>query len=383
MAMSKEKRDFLKKEIAMINKNLKTNVGFASDQMEHLRIKYIKTPSLVVNTMLGGGFPRGRIVELFGESGSGKTTLAIETIAYNMKQDPNFIAAWCETEGSVDDMTLWMYGIDPERLIFWKQEENAEQAMEVLRALIQHKEIDMVVVNSVAGLCPTAEIEKDLVESNVALTARLMSRLMRIITGPTNKNDTLVLFINQLRSTIAANKYAEQSTTTGGAALKYYSTQRIAMRRGSIDEKTSPIKREEGIRVCLRVHKNRVAKGNPYVVGEYHAIYGKGIQSIFELPDLLVEQGILRKAGSWHYWDDENGEPREVAGVLCKFKSRAALIEALEENEELRQALEHILLERIEKGSLQAESVSEEEIEKLQAEDNETDKLALVFDRSN
>ena len=165
--------------------------------------------------MLGGGFPRGRIVELFGESGSGKTTLAIETIAYNMKQDPNFIAAWCETEGSVDDMTLWMYGVDPERLIFWKQEENAEQAMEVLRALIQHKEIDMICVNSVAGLCPTAEIEKDLTESNVALTARLMSRLMRIITGPTNKNDTLVLFINQLRSTIPVSKYAEQSTTTG------------------------------------------------------------------------------------------------------------------------------------------------------------------------
>lgn len=380
MAMSKEKREFLTKKINEINKNLKANVGFASEQMDHLRIKYIKTPSLIVNAMLGGGFPRGRIVELFGEAGSGKTMLAIETIAYNMRQDPDFVAAWCETEGSIDDMTLYLYGIDPERLIFWKQEDNAEQAMEVLRALIQHKEIDMIVINSVAGLCPTAEIEKDLTESNVALTARLMSRLMRIITGPTNKNETLVLFINQLRSTIAANKYAEQSTTTGGAALKYYSTQRIAMRRGSIDEKTSPIKREEGVRICLRVHKNRVAKGNPYVVGEYHAIYGKGIQSIFELPDLLVEEGILRKAGSWHYWDDENGEPKTVAGTLCKFKSRAALIEALEENEELRSMLETILLNRIERGFIQTESVSDEELKQLEKEDKESDELALVFE---
>lgn len=277
-------------------------------------------------------------------------------------------------------MTLWMYGIDPERLIFWKQEENAEQAMEVLRALIQHKEIDMIVVNSVAGLCPTAEVEKDLIESNVALTARLMSRLMRIITGPANKNETLVLFINQLRSTIQSKKYAEQSTTTGGSALKYYSTQRIAMRRGSIDEKTSPIKREEGVRICLRVHKNRVAKGNPYVVGEYHALYGKGIQSLFELPDLLVEQGILRKAGSWHYWDDENGEPKEVNGMLCKFKSRGALIEALESNEELRSTLETLLMQRIERGILQAESVSDDELKVLQEEEQKTDELALVFE---
>lgn len=165
-----------------------------------------------------------------------------------------------------------------------------------------------------------------------------------------------------------------------GAALKYYSTQRIAMRRGSIDEKTSPIKREEGVRICLRVHKNRVAKGNPYVVGEYHALYGKGIQSLFELPDLLVEQGILRKAGSWHYWDDENGEPKEVNGMLCKFKSRGALIEALESNEELRSTLETLLMQRIERGILQAESVSDDELKVLQEEEQKTDELALVFE---
>lgn len=298
---------------------------------------------------------------------------------------PNFVAAWCETEGSVDDMTLMMFGVDPDRLIYWKQEANAEQALEVLRVLVTKQEVDLVVINSVAGLAPTMEVEKDLKDPNVALTARLMSRLMRVITGPANKNDMTVIFINQLRSTIAKNQYAIQETTSGGRALGYYASQRVGLRRASIDEKTSPISKEEGIKVKCRVAKNRLAKKNPYTTCEYHALYGLGIQSIFELPDMLVEEGVIRRAGSWHYWDDENGEPRTVNETVCKFKSRGAFLEALKTNDVLRETFEEMLDGLIETGNIKVNTVSAEEASELERENEELetsfeDVLKLIGD---
>ena len=219
--MDKEKMKRLQASIAQINKRYGANtVMKASDAVAQGKLtkRVIPTPSLELNDALHcGGF--SGIVELYGPNSSGKTSLAIDTIVKCQKEDPNFVAGWLETEGSVTEKMLEDHGIDLDRLIYWRQEDvgNAENALDILRGFVAGGDIDMIVVNSVAGLAPKVETEDDLEKQNIALTARLLSKLFRVVNGFAAKNDVTLVFINQIRDNVGV-MFGDTTTTTGRCA---------------------------------------------------------------------------------------------------------------------------------------------------------------------
>lgn len=375
MAISAEKKKGLSNVLAQMNKRFGAGVvALAKDKEDELKTEFIRTPSHEFNAMLGGGFAKGRIVELYGENSSGKTTMLIETIAKNQKENPDFTAAWFETEGSIDQQTLEMFNVDLERLVFWNQDDvGAEQGLDILRGLVGSGEFDLVVINSVAGLAPKKEIEDDIEKQNVALTARIMSKLMRVLTGSAFKTKTCVAFVNQTRVNVG-QMFGDPTTTTGGKALAFFATTRVHMRRAKVMA-GDPIKEENGLKICCRVIKNRLAKKNPFTTCEYFAIYGEGIDTLTELPAMLEREGIMRKSGSWYYWEDENGNVINFKGLECKFKSKAILVDALRDNPELADQLSKMLDEIITTGKVTQFSLSDEEIgeiKRLEAELNES-----------
>lgn len=202
MAISADKKKNLTAVLNGINKKFgASTVSFVKDK--DLKIEYLQSPSHEFNAMLAGGIGVGRITEFYGENSSGKTSMAIEIIAHNQKANPDFVAGWFETEGSIDEEILASFGIDMDRLVYWDQTEvGAEQGLDILRALIASNEFDLIVCNSVAGLAPKKEIEDDIEKQNVALTARMMSKLMRVITGICFKTKTSMIFINQVRTNV-------------------------------------------------------------------------------------------------------------------------------------------------------------------------------------
>lgn len=336
--MDPEKKKRLQHTVGQINKKFGQNtVMNASEALAQGRLtkRKIKTPSLEINDMLHGGF--AGIAELFGPTGSGKTSLAIETIAHAQKEDPNFVAAWLETEGSVTEEILFNHGVDLERLIFWRQEDvgNAENALDVARGFIVAGDIDMMVVNSVAGLAPKTETEDDLEKQNIALVARLLSKFFRIITGAASKNDITMLFINQVRDNVGV-MFGDPTTTPGGKALGFYASQRIRMNRNKI-QASDPIKDEDGIKVSCITYKNRFAgRFNPYTKCIYYATYANGIDSIVALPQFLLNANIVRQAGAWWYYEDAQGNVITRNGVPCKWRSLSAFIDVLRNDDALR-----------------------------------------------
>lgn len=339
--MDPEKKKRLQQTIGNINKKFgKDTVQTAQEAYSQGKLtkKRVKTPSLEFNDMLHGGF--AGIVELFGSTGSGKTSLAIETIAHNQQNDPDFVAAWLETEGSVTEEILYNHGIDMERLIYWRQEDvgTAESALDIARGFIAAGDVDLMVFNSVAGLAPKTETEDDLEKQNIALTARLLSKFFRVITGQASKNDVTMLFINQVRDNVGV-MFGNPTTTPGGKALGFYASQRIMMNKVKI-QASDPIKEEDGLKVSCITYKNRFAgRHNPYTKCHYYATYANGIDSIIAIPDLLLEANIVRKAGAWWYYEDAQGNPISFNGVPCKWRSQTAFIDALRSDEALRDML--------------------------------------------
>ena len=194
----------VQKAMRNINKRFGEGVvGTLREKEEDLTIGFYKTPSIEFNNMLGGGFPIGKLIELYGANSSGKTSLAIETIAFNQKNNENFIAGWFETEESFDYEYAEMLGIDTDRIVIWDQRDTgAEQGLDILRGLITDGSFNMIVINSVAGLTPKKELEDDIGKANIALQARMMSKLMRVITGSAAKNKCSIIFVNQLRTNV-------------------------------------------------------------------------------------------------------------------------------------------------------------------------------------
>ena len=294
--------------------------------------KVLSTPSLELNDALHcGGF--SGIVELFGPNSSGKTSLAIDTIVKNQKDDPNFVVAWLETEGSVTEQILKDHGIDLERVLYWRQEDagNAESALDIARAFITSGDVDAMIVNSIAGLCPKVENEDDLEKQNIALTARLLSKFFRVATGVASKNDVTMIFINQVRDNVG-QMFGDPATTTGGKALAFYASQRIRMNQKKIMA-GDPIKEEEGVKIGCIVKKNRFAgKNNPFTKCDYYATFENGIDSVIPLPTLLLANGIMRNAGAWWYYEDAQGQLITIDGIPGKFKSKNAFLDVLRTN---------------------------------------------------
>lgn len=285
-------------------------------------VAVIQTGSVMLDMALGvGGYPKGRVVEIFGPESSGKTTLAMHAIAEAQKEGG--IAAFIDAEHAFDSTYAQKLGIDIKNLLI-SQPDHGEQALEIAESLIRSGAIDIIVIDSVAALTPKSEIEGDMGESKMGLQARLMSQALRKLTGSISKTKTVCIFINQLRDKIGV-VYGNPETTTGGNALKFYASVRIDIR------KAATIKDGEeqlGNRVKVKVVKNKVAP--PFRKAEFDIMFGEGISRIGEIVDLGVDYGVVKKAGSWFsYGDRKLAQGRDaVKDLFVREPELAAEIEA-------------------------------------------------------
>jgi len=266
--------------------------------------------ALSIDLALGGGFPKGRIIEIYGPESSGKTTLTLHAIAEIQKQGGT--AAFIDAEHALDPQYAKRLGVDTENL-FVSQPDNGEQALEICETLVRSNAVDLVVVDSVAALVPQAEIEGDMGDSHMGLQARLMSQALRKLTGIINKSKCTVIFINQIRMKIGV-MFGNPETTTGGNALKFYASVRVDIRRiGQIKEGENII----GNRTKVKVVKNKIAP--PFRTAEFDIMYNEGISKTGDAVDLGVQYGIVGKAGAWFDYNDAKiGQGREAAKQYLK-----------------------------------------------------------------
>ncbi len=291
-------------------------------------IPVISTGSISLDWALGvGGFPRGRVIEIFGPESSGKTTLALQTIAQAQKLGG--VAAFVDAEHALDAKYAQKLGVDLENLLV-SQPDNGEQALEITEVLIRSNGVDVVVVDSVAALVPRAEIEGEMGDAQMGLQARLMSQALRKLTGVVAKSKTSLIFINQLREKIGV-MFGNPETTTGGRALKFYSSVRVDIRRiGAIKDGDQVT----GGRTRVKVVKNKVAP--PFREAEFDVMYGEGISREGDLLDQGVEHNLVEKSGTWFSYKGERlGQGRENAKTF--LKQNPAMASALEVS--LRQAM--------------------------------------------
>ncbi|WP_050602517.1 recombinase RecA [Ruegeria sp. 6PALISEP08] len=281
-------------------------------------IEASSTGSLGLDIALGiGGLPMGRIVEIYGPESSGKTTLTLHCIAEQQKRGG--VCAFVDAEHALDPQYARKLGVDLDELLI-SQPDTGEQALEITDTLVRSGAVNMVVVDSVAALTPKSELEGDMGDSSVGVQARLMSQAMRKLTGSISRSNCMVIFINQIRMKIGV-MFGSPETTTGGNALKFYSSVRLDIRRiGAIKDRDEVV----GNQTRVKVVKNKVAP--PFKQVEFDIMYGEGISKMGELLDLGVKAGVVEKSGSWFSYGDERiGQGRENAKQYLRDNSRIAL----------------------------------------------------------
>lgn len=294
-------------------------------------IEVIPTGSIGLNAALGvGGYPRGRIIEIYGPESSGKTTLAIHAIAEAQKMGG--IAAFIDAEHAFDRFYASKLGVDVDNLLI-SQPDNGEQALEIADQLIRSSAIDIIIIDSVAALTPKAEIEGDMGDNKVGLQARLMSQALRKLTGTVSKTRTICIFINQLREKIGV-MFGTPETTTGGNALKFYASVRIDIRGGQTIKNGDEV---IGRQTKVKVVKNKVAP--PFRRAEFDIMFGEGISHSGEIVDLGVELGIIKKSGSWFSYNDTK-----------LAQGRDAAKQTIQDNPELAEELEALIFEQLKKA---------------------------------
>jgi len=309
-AMAKIEKDFGKGSIMKLG----------DEKIENVDV--IPTGSLGLDAALGvGGYPKGRIIEIYGPESSGKTTLAIHAIAQAQKNGG--IAAFIDAEHAFDRFYAAKLGVDVDNLLI-SQPDNGEQALEIADQLIRSSAIDIIVIDSVAALTPKSEIEGDMGDNKVGLQARLMSQALRKLTATISKTNTTCIFINQLREKIGI-MFGNPETTTGGNALKFYASVRLDIRKvTTLKDGDTPV----GNQVRVKVVKNKVAP--PFRKAEFEITFGEGISHIGEIVDLGVELDIIKKSGSWFsYGDTKIGQGRDAVKKL--LRDNPELCEELEE----------------------------------------------------
>ena len=297
-----------------------------------MRVETISTGALTLDLALGGGLPKGRVIEIYGPESSGKTTVALHALAEVQRNGG--IAAFVDAEHALDPTYAAALGVDIENLLV-SQPDNGESALEIVDQLVRSAAVDIVIIDSVAALVPRAEIEGDMGDIHVGLQARLMSQALRKITGNIGKSGCTVIFINQLRQKIGVT-YGSPETTTGGNALKFYASVRLDIRRIQTLKKGTD---EFGNRVKVKVAKNKVAP--PFRIAEFDIIFGKGISTLGCLVDIAEETGILLRKGAWYSYSGEN---------ISQGRDNA--IKYLEEKPELAAKIQEQVLEKLDKGAV-------------------------------
>ncbi len=293
----KDENDALAETLKEIEKQYGKGSIMRLGQRAKVDVDAISSGSLAIDKALGvGGYPRGRIVEIYGPESSGKTTLALQAIAQVQKTGGK--AAFIDAENAIDPMYAKALGVNIDDLIL-SQPDSGEQALEICEMLIRSGAIDLIVVDSVAALVPQAELDGEMSDSSMGLQARLMSKAMRKMNGIMNRTKCTVIFINQLREKIGI-MYGNPETTTGGRALKFYSTIRVEVRRGeAIKDGTDVI----GNKVNVKIVKNKVAP--PFKLAVVEMRYGEGISHLSEIIDLAIEDDLIQKSGAWFSYGGE------------------------------------------------------------------------------
>ncbi|EHC19509.1 recombinase RecA [Fischerella thermalis] len=312
-----------------------------------MRVETISSGALTLDLALGGGLPKGRVIEIYGPESSGKTTLALHAVAEVQKNGG--IAAYVDAEHALDPTYAAALGVDIENLLV-SQPDTGEAALEIVDQLVRSAAVDIVVIDSVAALVPRAEIEGDMGDAHVGLQARLMSQALRKITGNIGKSGCTVIFLNQLRQKIGVS-YGNPETTTGGNALKYYASVRLDIRRIQTLKKGTE---EFGNRVKVKVAKNKVAP--PFRVAEFDIIFGRGISTLGCLVDLAEETGVLNRKGAWYSYNGDN---------ISQGRDNA--IKYLDEKPEFAEQIKQLVREKLEKGAV----VSANSVRKTNEEEDE------------
>ena len=324
---AKEKNKSLEAAISQIDQNFGKGSVMRLGQQEALDIEAISTGSLSLDLALGiGGLPKGRIIEIYGPESSGKTTLALQVVAEAQKAGG--ICAFVDAEHAMDPAYAKKLGVKTDELLI-SQPDTGEQALEITDTLIKSGSVSVLVVDSVAALTPKAELEGEMGDHHVGLQSRLMSQALRKITGSVSKSNTMIIFINQIRMKIGV-MFGNPETTSGGNALKFYSSVRMDIRRiGAIKDKDQVI----GNTTRVKVIKNKVAP--PFKVVEFDLMYGKGISKVNELIDLGAKANIVEKSGAWYAYKGEKiGQGKENAKIY------------LEKNPTIAQEIETIVREK-------------------------------------
>ena len=311
MAKNVEKDTALEQVLADIEKQFGKGAIMKLGEQEHKEIEVSPSGSLSLDIALGaGGYPKGRIIEIYGPESSGKTTFALHAIAEVQKNGGR--AAFIDAEHALDPAYAAKLGVDTDELLV-SQPDTGEQALEIAEALVRSGAIDILVVDSVAALVPRAEIEGEMGDSHVGLQARLMSQALRKLSGAINTTKTIAIFINQIREKVGI-MFGNPEVTPGGRALKFYSTIRLEVRRGEAIKLGTDI---VGNVAKIKVVKNKVAP--PFKTVEVDVMYGEGVSKQGEILDLAVDYNIIEKSGSWYsYRGEKMGQGRENAKLFLK-----------------------------------------------------------------
>ena len=305
-----------------------------------MKVETVSTGALTLDLALGGGLPKGRIIEIYGPESSGKTTLTLHAIAEVQKTGG--VAAFVDAEHALDPSYASVLGVDIHNLLV-AQPDTGESALEIVDQLVRSSAVDIIVIDSVAALVPRAEIEGEMGDTQVGLQARLMSKALRKIAGNIGRSGCLVIFLNQLRQKIGVT-YGNPEVTTGGTALKFYASVRLDIRR--IQTLKKGTEGEYGIRAKVKVAKNKVAP--PFRIAEFDIIFGQGISNIGCIVDLAEQTNVISRKGSWYSYNGDN---------ISQGRDNA--IKYLEENSNFTQTIERLVREKLALGPLELDVCSE------------------------
>jgi len=346
-----EKEKALNMVLSQIERNFGKGTIMRLGDAARMKVETVSTGALTLDLALGGGLPKGRVIEIYGPESSGKTTLALHAIAEVQKSGG--IAAFVDAEHALDPAYAAALGVDIENLLV-SQPDTGEAALEIVDQLVRSTAVDIVVVDSVAALVPRAEIEGEMGDSHVGLQARLMSQALRKITGNIGKTGCSVIFLNQLRLKIGVT-YGNPETTTGGNALKFYASVRLDIRRIQTLKKGTE---EYGIRAKVKVAKNKVAP--PFRIAEFDVIFGEGISTLGCIVDLAEETGVLVRKGAWYSYNGEN---------ISQGRDNA--LKYLKENPPVADEIANKVREKLEMGAV----VSAMSVGASQEEDEDEDEI--------